>query len=220
MGQPPAFQLLVIDDRPLMAAALVAFFASRPGVTCVSLTGRSSAAARYAKTSPDVVLLAHPATASSPAPTLAALRAADPDARVVVLADRDDTAEVGIAVEAGASGFVLAGASIETVLSCLRRARRGEPALDAPAVARLQEYVSTLAETAELPELSRREREVLTHVAHGATNAEIARALFVSPETVKTHLARVYRKLQVGDRAAAVALAMQRRLITFEPTAA
>jgi DNA-binding NarL/FixJ family response regulator len=131
-------------------------------------------------------------------------------ARVLVLTTYDTEADVLPAVEAGATGYLLKDAPRAELLRAVRAAARGESVLS-PSVAR--RVLGQVRAPAEDP-LSPRELEVLGLVARGHTNRDAAARLFVSEATVKTHLLHVYAKLGVNDRAAAVAEAFERGLLT------
>jgi len=128
--------------------------------------------------------------------------------RVLVLTTFDADTDVLPAVEAGATGYLLKDTPRDEFVRAVRAAHRGEAVLS-PAVARRMGQVRRPAPEA----LSARELEVLRLIAAGVTNREAARALFVGEATVKTHLLQIYAKLDVRDRASAVAAGYQRGLL-------
>lgn len=132
-----------------------------------------------------------------------------PARRVVVLTTYETDADILLAVEAGAAGYLLKDATRTELAGAIRAAVRGEPVL-APSVA--GKLVRHVREPAPVP-LSAREVEVLPLVARGHTNAEIGQALHISEATVKTRLPRVFAKLDVSDRTAAVTTAMAREML-------
>ena len=132
-----------------------------------------------------------------------------PGVRVMVLTTYESDRDILRAIEAGACGYLLKDASPTELADAVRAAARGETVL-APSVA------STLVRQVRQPAppaLSARESEVLRLVASGLTNAEIGKQLFISEATVKTHLLRVFNKLDVADRTAAVTTAMRHGLL-------
>jgi DNA-binding NarL/FixJ family response regulator len=131
-------------------------------------------------------------------------------ARVLVLTTYDTDSHVLPAIEAGATGYLLKDAPRDELLRAVRAAAQGQAALSPSVATRLMSRVR--APGAE--PLSQRELEVLSLVAAGTTNREAAARLFISEATVKTHLLHIYAKLGVGDRAAAVAEAFNRGLLT------
>ncbi len=132
--------------------------------------------------------------------------AADPSARVVVLTTYETDADILRAVEAGAAGYLLKDAPPADVANAIRAAARGETVLAPSVAARLVSRVRR----PQRESLSAREVEVLRLVARGLTNAEIGRRLYISEATVKTHLLRLFGKLGVSDRTAAVTTALER----------
>ena len=131
-------------------------------------------------------------------------------ARVLVLTTYETDRDVLPAIEAGATGYLLKDASQEELFRAVEAAARGEAVLSPSVATRLLGQVRTPA----AEPLSKRELEVLQMIARGATNREAARRLFISEASVKAHLLHIYAKLGVNDRAAAVAAAYDRGLLT------
>jgi DNA-binding NarL/FixJ family response regulator len=157
----------------------------------------------------DVVLMDLRMPRMSGVEAIKALRKASESARVLVLTTYDTDRDVLPAIEAGATGYLLKDAPREELLRAVRAAFRGEPVLSPSVAGRL---MGTLRQPAS-DALSQRELDVLRLVANGATNREMARRLFISEATVKTHLLHLYEKLGVRDRASAVAVAYRRELL-------
>ncbi|WP_232534380.1 response regulator transcription factor [Plantactinospora sp. KBS50] len=131
-------------------------------------------------------------------------------ARVLVLTTYDTDSDVLPAVQAGATGYLLKDTPRDDLVRAVRSAARGESVLSPAVAGRL---MGRLRAPAQEP-LSPRELEVLTLVARGRSNREAAADLFISEATVKTHLLHAYGKLGVNDRAAAVAVAFERGLLS------
>lgn len=132
-----------------------------------------------------------------------------PHVAVLVLTMLDDDDSVFAATRAGARGYLLKGAGQEDIERAVRAVASGE-AIFGPAIAqRIMQFLTTgpPAPTAPFPQLSDREREVLALVADGKTNPEIADSLFLSPKTIRNHVSNIFTKLQVADRAHAIARA-------------
>jgi DNA-binding NarL/FixJ family response regulator len=133
---------------------------------------------------------------------------------VLVLTTFDDDEILWGAVEAGAAGFILKESSAEDLLRAVRSVALGGSWLDPQVTPRVldayrREGTRRQRRSAQLDQLTAREREVLVHMATGATNAEIAEALFVSEATVKSHVGSVFSKLGARDRAAAIVYAFE-----------
>lgn len=137
-----------------------------------------------------------------------------PGARVLVLSMHDDAETVTNALAAGASGFLPKNASRDEVLAAVAAVARGEGYLHSSVTREFLDRVGPLADRSLAPErLTDRERDVLVLLADGRSTRQIADALFVGEETVKTHLGHIYQKLGVSDRVQAVALALRRGIV-------
>ena len=134
--------------------------------------------------------------------------------KVVMLTAYDDRHFVVEAVRAGARGYVLKTRDAEHLIQTIRLVADGNMVIDPELVVALAEELSTAKDRDQAAEtLTERELEVLQHLSFGYSNREIGKRLFISADTVKTHLEHIYQKLGASDRTAAVAEAMRRRLI-------
>jgi DNA-binding NarL/FixJ family response regulator len=204
-------RLLIADDHPVVRDGLSGMFAPDPDFAVVGEAGDGAEAVRLAEAlQPDVILmdLRMPGTDGVAAITELAKR--NLKVRVLVLTTYDTDSYVLPAIEAGATGYLLKDAPRAELLRAVRAAAEGQGVLSPSVATRLMSRVRTPA-----PELlSQRELEVLELIAAGTTNRDAAVRLFISEATVKTHLLHIYAKLGVTDRAAAVAEAYNRGLLT------
>jgi len=204
-------RLLIVDDHPVVRDGLRGMFTGDPDFEVVGEAADGSEALVLVETlRPDVVLMDLRMPGMDGVTAIGKLARSGSTARVLVLTTYDTDADVLPAVEAGATGYLLKDTPREELVRAVRAAARGESVL-APSVA--GRLMGRLRAPAEEP-LSQRELEVLTLVARGASNREAATRLFISEATVKTHLLHLYAKLGVNDRAAAVATAYDRGLLT------
>ena len=208
-------RLLIADDHPVVRDGLsrrnIIMFARDPEFDVLGEASDGAEAVRLALAlKPDVILmdLRMPRVDGLTAITELARRGSG--SRVLVLTTYDTDSHVLPAIEAGATGYMLKDAPRAELLRAVRAAARGEAVLSPSVAARL---MSRFRGPRTGP-LSHRELEVLELVAAGATNREAAARLFITEATVKTHLLNIYAKLGVGDRAAAVAEAFNRGLLT------
>ncbi len=199
--------VMLVDDHPVVRAGLRGMLEAVPDIEVVCEAGSGDEAIALVRVHrPQLILMDLRMPGMDGVEATRAIRAELPDARVVVLTTYDGDGDIVRAVAVGAAGYLLKDASRDELAEAVRAARRGETVL-APAVAgRLLRQIRDPGPAA----LSAREVEVLAHVAAGRTNAEIGRALYISEATVKTPLVRIFTKLGVDDRTAAVTTAMAR----------
>jgi DNA-binding NarL/FixJ family response regulator len=203
--------LLIVDDHPVVRDGLSGMFARDADFQVLGeAENGSEALAAAVRLAPDVILMDLRMPEMDGVSAIKRLSEAGVNARVLVLTTYDSDSEVLSAIEAGATGYLLKDAPRPELLRAVRAAARGETVLSPPVATRLLEQVREPSQDA----LSQRELEVLELIAHGATNRQAAANLFISEATVKTHLVHIYAKLGVNDRAAAVAEAFQRGLLT------
>jgi DNA-binding NarL/FixJ family response regulator len=209
-------RLLIADDHPVVRDGLSSMFARDPEFEVLGEAADGAEAVRLALAlAPDVILmdLRMPGTDGLTAITELGKRGST--ARVLVLTTYDTDSHVLPAIKAGATGYLLKDAPRADLLRAVRAAARGEAVLSPSVAARLMSrFRAPGAGRAGPGPLSQRELEVLELVAAGTTNREAAARLYISEATVKTHLLNIYAKLGVSDRAAAVAEAFNRGLLT------
>ncbi|GAA2265694.1 response regulator transcription factor [Streptomyces atrovirens] len=207
----PGVRLLVCDDHAVVRAGLLALLDSAPGIEVVGEAGTGEEAlALAAKLRPDVVLmdLQLGEGINGVETTLRLTAGPDEAPRVLVLTTYDTDADITRAIEAGATGYLLKAERPDELFAAIHAAALGRTVLSPPVASRVMANLRS-----PRPSLTDRERDILTHLARGLGNQEIARALFISEATVKTHLRRIYGKLGVDTRAGAVAVAKEQRLL-------
>lgn len=199
---------LLCDDHTVVRAGLLALLGSAPDIEVVGEAGTGEeAVALAAKLTPDVVLMDLQLGPGMDG-VEATRRIAATGVHVLVLTTYDTDADVTRAIEAGATGYLLKAERPEELFAAIHSAALGRTALSPPVASRVMAQMRS-----PRPELTSRERDILGQLARGLSNREIARALFISEATVKTHLGRIYEKLGVDTRAGAVAVAKERRLL-------
>ncbi|MCP3822068.1 response regulator transcription factor [Streptomyces sp. A3M-1-3] len=207
-------RILLCDDHVVVRAGLLALLGSEPDIEVVGEAGSGEeAVALAAKLRPDVVLmdlqLGEGIDGVEATRRISALHDAPRAPHVLVLTTYDTDADITRAIAAGATGYLLKAERPEELFAAIHSAAEGRTTLSPPVASRVMAQMRG----AGRPTLTERELDILGQLAHGLGNREIARALFISEATVKTHLGRIYDKLGVDTRAGAVAVAKEQRLL-------
>ncbi|MDP9846170.1 DNA-binding NarL/FixJ family response regulator [Streptosporangium lutulentum] len=203
-------RLMIVDDHPVVREGLRGMLEADPGITVVGeAASGNEAVVRAGELRPDVILMDLRMPDGDGVSATSRILANRPESRVIVLTTYETDQDIVRAVEAGAAGYLLKDTSRADLLAAIVSAARGETVLSPSVATRLVTRMRAPATES----LSPREAEVLSLVARGLTNAEIGKALFISETTVKTHLLRVFGKLGVAGRTAAVTTALDRGLL-------
>jgi DNA-binding NarL/FixJ family response regulator len=198
-------RVLVADDHPVVRHGLCTMLEIEDDIVVVGRAADGAEAVEQAlETRPDIILMDVQMPNVDGIEAMRRIRASDPEARVIVLTTYRDEDYIFPSLRAGARGYLLKDASREELAEAIRAVHRGESLLD-----------PQIADQAKAREgLTARELEVLELMAAQHSNAQIAEKLFVSENTVKTHVSNILAKLGCGDRAAAVLTAWKRHLIS------
>lgn len=208
MNVPP-IRVVIADDHILVRQGIRAFLETYPDLTLVGEADDAATAATLcAEQRPDVALVDLVMPGGGIEATRA-IRAASPRTQVVLLTSFDDAQQIVAAVQAGALSCLLKDIDAEALADTLRKAARGEAVLHPRVAAKLMDALRRGSEPGSevLESLSQREREVLTLMAEGFSNQQIADRLGIGEKTVKTHVSNVLGKLDVSDRTQAAVYA-------------
>jgi two-component system NarL family response regulator len=198
-----AIRVALVDDHPVVREGLAAVIGQQPDMSVVSEEGdgKAALAACLAKR-PDVILLDIRLPGMHGVELIEALRKEWPDARILVLSSSEAEEEIYRALKAGASGYLFKKTPSPEILRSIREVARGRSQVPPDVAERLSQRLPRSS-------LSPREVEVLSRVARGKSNRDIATDLGIAESTVKNHVNNILMKLGVGDRAHAVAVAIQ-----------
>ena len=211
----PPIRLIIADDHAIVRQGLVSLLHGEEGINVLDQAGTGKEAlALVRKHRPDLALL------DVTMPDMNGLEAARqikeefPEVEILILTMHDEEAFFFEALRAGASGYVLKGAHSDELLHAIRVIREGGVHISPDMAGELvRDYMERHPDPAVDDLLTAREREVLTLIAKGFTNSEIAEKLTLSVNTIKTHRSNIYDKLDIHDRAALVDYALRRGLL-------
>jgi DNA-binding NarL/FixJ family response regulator len=194
-------RVLIVDDHPIVRAGLETALIKANFTVCAHAASKNEAIAQIAHTNPDLILLDLNLPDGSGFEVANWARGISDEIGIVILTLNDAPELLLTALSARVSGFVLKSAPISEVIATLERA------LITPLSFTASGLHKALKAKEQLPNLSARELEVLTILATGRSTKEIAKELYLSEPTIKTHLASIYRKLEVNNRISAVVVA-------------
>lgn len=221
-GKP--IRVLVVDDHTLFRRGLIALLRGDGRFEVVAEAGDAGEAQRRAaEVQPDIVLLDNHLPGVPGVDAVAGLREVAPRARVLMLTVSEDGRDLAAALRAGAQGYLLKTMDSDVLAASILRAMAGEPVISPEMTSKLVSAFQSLgvepatdAAAAADPKdaaspLSPREEEILAHIAQGASNKEIARALAIAETTVKIHVQHILRKLGLSSRVQAAVYAAGRK---------
>lgn len=217
MDSGTAVRVLIVDDHDLFRTGLRALL-EEEGFEVADSTGGAAGIRRARAFAPDVVVMDMNMPGMSGVETTPLMLETAPDASILMLTIATDEAEVLDAVRAGASGYLLKDAELSDIVAGIRATAAGHSTIAASVAGHLLLSVRSNDPGARSgsslpgPELSHREREVLSLVSDGCDNAEIAGRLYVSNSTVKNHVSRLLAKLGVDNRVQAATFAIRQEL--------
>ena len=206
-------RLVVVDDHALFRAGLVNILTQMDELEVVGEAGDGSEALTVVqRTKPDVVLLDVNMPVMDGVETVGVLSETE-DCRILMLTISKQDEDLFGAINAGADGYLLKSAEPDELLRAIQQVAEGKSILSPEITGRVLQVVSSGQTIQSKTKLSKREMEVLNCLAKGMTSAQVAEELFISENTVKTHVRHILEKLEAGNRAEAVSKAVQMGLI-------
>ncbi len=213
-------RVLIVDDHVLYRRGLELVLGLEPDIAVVGEAGDGlEALALVEQTAPDVVVMDVRMPRCNGIESAAAIRAAAPDTRILMLTTSDDEQDLYGSIRAGVSGYLLKDVPPDEVVAAIRTVHRGQ-SLISPSLASalLTEFAAMMrreerSHHASAPRLTERELEVLRCIARGMSNREIAGELFIAENTVKNHVRNILEKLQLHSRIEAAMYAVRHQLV-------
>jgi DNA-binding NarL/FixJ family response regulator len=198
--------ILVVDDHPILRLGVAAIINAQQDMKVCAHAGTGEEAVdMFKKHRPEITLMDLRLPRMTGLEALRIIRRLDPHAKTIVLTTYEGDEDIHQAIAAGAQGYLIKGMSHETLVDALRKVKSGMRFLPPPVMRRLEDRTPN-------SDLSPREREVLSLMAQGKTNKEIASDLGITEATVKCHVSVILLRLDVTDRTQAVITALQRGL--------
>lgn len=206
-------RILIVDDHPLIRSGLRALLASAEDMQVVGEAGTGEEAmSQSASLQPDVIAMDLHMPGMGGIEATRKILQSNPQTHILVLTLFEDDDSLFAALRAGARGYVLKEANEVEVLRAIRAVNSGEAIFSATIAQRLIDFFASQGQPAPptpFPELTDREREILTWIARGSNNTEIAQGLGIGLKTVRNYISSIFNKLQVADRAQAIVRARE-----------
>jgi NarL family two-component system response regulator LiaR len=210
-------RVLIVDDHNVVRQGLRFLLEQQEDIEVVGDCPDGESAVRAVRELvPSVLLLDLQMPGLDGISTLRLVKQTSPATQVIVLTSHQGDDLVFDAVQAGATSYVIKTAGVEEVVRAVRSAAQGESVLDPSVAARVLQELRRRPARDPLAQLSPRETDVLTLLARGRSNKEIATQLSISEETVKTHVSNILSKLHLADRTQAAIFGLQQRLVPLE----
>lgn len=215
MNSLKRFRVLIVEDDPMMQLGLEQVLMDQPHLEIVGNAEDGYLAVEAAKQlKPDIIVMDIGLPRLDGIAATKQIKAALSQVRVVMLTSHTAETEIIAALSSGADAYCIKGSSVDLLLAAITAATEGATYLD-PQIARvvIEHLKPPSPEAANLPQLSQRELDVLKLMVDGKSNPEIAEILFLSPNTVKTHVRGIMNKLAVDDRVQAAVVALRAGIV-------
>ncbi|MGI0488224.1 response regulator [Pantanalinema rosaneae CENA516] len=210
----PILRLLLVEDDPMMQLGLEQSLEDYPHLKVIGQAADGYMAVEAAqRLKPDIVVMDIGLPRQDGIAATQQIKAAMPEVRVVMLTSHTTENEVIAALSSGADAYCIKGTNVDRLIAAIAAAQEGATYLDPQIARRVIDHLKTPAIAPTVGQLSQREMDVLKLMVEGYSNPEIAAALYLSPNTVKTHIRGIMNKLAVDDRVQAAVVALRAGLV-------
>jgi two-component system, NarL family, response regulator LiaR len=214
MSDTPPLRILIVEDDPMMQLGLSQALEDYPHFTIVGQANDGYAGVEKALAlKPDIIVMDIGLPRLDGIAATQQIRAKLPEVRIVVLTSHTSETEIIAALSSGADAYCVKGADVERLVTAIEVAQEGAVYLDPKIARRVIDHLKPPTITPPIGQLSAREMDVLRLMVDGCSNPEIANALYLSPNTVKTHIRGIMNKLAVDDRVQAAVVALRAGLV-------
>ena len=223
LSSPPGrlIRMLLIDDHPIVRHGLRQILEAEEDIEVVGELDRIDPIADVlTRLAPDIVLLDLDLGQLRGVQALEALRAVDPEQRVIIYTSHDEENYIIGSARLGVDGYLLKSSSRKDLVGAVRQVATGGTAIESIVAKKLMKHMNRTKSDAihPLDEISQREKQVLSHLATGLSNRDIANSLCISESTVKFHVHAILSKLDANNRTEAVSKAVKFGIISFDTT--
>jgi len=215
LDETEKIRIIIADDHPVVREGLSAMLSREKDMVVLGEARDGREAVKLAgEQSPDIVLMDLVMPEMDGVEAIRQIKSINPGIQFIILTTYHDDDNLFKGIEAGARAYLLKDTPREELFKAIRAVRRGESLIDPFVAGRVLDRLTELSRQAKTPEIvSEREIDVLTLIARGTSNKEIAERLSISESTVKTHIQSIFQKLEVNDRTEAVTEALKRGII-------
>ncbi|MBD2175700.1 response regulator transcription factor [Pseudanabaena sp. FACHB-1998] len=210
----PPLRVLIVEDDPLIQLGLEQSLSQQPNITVVGIAEDGYIGVRMAQELiPDIIVMDIGLPRLDGIAATQKIKTNLPNVHIVMLSSHTDDNEIIAAMSSGADAYCVKGTSTESLLSAFSAAKEGATYLDPQIARKVMDHLKPPTQAENVSHLSQRELEVLRLIVDGKSNPEIAATLYLSPNTIKTHVRGIMNKLSVDDRVQAAVVALRSGLV-------
>ncbi len=208
-------RVLIVEDDPLIQLGLEQSLSQQPNITVIGIAEDGYIGMKMAQELiPDIIVMDIGLPRLDGISATQKIKTSLPNVHIVMLSSHTDDTEIIASLSSGADAYCVKGTSTESLLAAFTAAKEGATYLDPQIARKVMDHLKPTIETENTSNLSQRELEVLKLIVEGKSNPEIAKVLYLSPNTIKTHVRGIMNKLSVDDRVQAAVVALRSGLVS------